>query len=234
MLNGLDASRSLGALPRADVATFEELWRGRLGVPVVVTGIADPWRSRRSWTRRRLLDELGAKDDREALSRALPHLLAREIAFPSIVEARAKRQANVWVAPDGYVSHLHFDLYENLLTVLGGEKDVLLFPPSETSRLYPHSALQHATYPSNSQVDLEHLDETRFPRVRKARFFQVTLTEDETLYIPPRFWHFVRSRGESVAVNVWFDRSDRTVVERARAVPLRLRLNNLLSRLQRG
>jgi hypothetical protein len=189
---------------------------------------------RATWTRRRLLDELGAPSDDAALARALPRSMASAITFPSIVMADPRRTTNVWTAPDGYVSHLHFDLGENLLTVVGGEKELLVFPPSQTRRLYPHSALEGAISPQNSQVDLDHLDGARFPRVKDARYWRVTLRRDETLYLPSRVWHFVRSRGESVAVNVWFERSERTLLERARAVPLAVRAYGLVARAKRG
>lgn len=233
---GLEPSGTRGELPRLGVVAFEQRWReipSSRGEPVVVTDLLARFRLAEPWTRARVVRALGLHDHGGGLSAALAFPLAREIVFPAMVTPRAIEQANVWLMPHGHVSGLHFDLGHNLLTVLGGDKELVLFSPAETKNLYPYSALQHETYPSNSQVDLDAVDRSRFPRVARARYWHVTIAAGETLYIPPCFWHFVRSRGESVAVNVWFADIEESRARRELRVPLRLRLNHALARLRR-
>jgi lysine-specific demethylase 8 len=143
------------------------------------------------------------------------------VTFPAFTHLRD--QANVWILPDGYVSELHFDLSHNLNTVLRGEKDVILLPPEETRNLYPVGA-------QNSRVRLFDIA-AEFHRVRRARYWKTTLGAGDTLYIPPFYWHHVRSRGESVAVNVWFHREVSRLRRMARW-PRRVIVAAVLSRLR--
>lgn len=226
----LDPSRDLGPLPRVDLDGFLRRFRARrIHAPAIVTGVSDGWPAR-AWTHAHVLGALGLPPRLEdGIGRAIPDALLGEVRWPAL---GVTRQRNVWIAPDGYTSHLHFDLPHNLNSVLRGEKEVVLFAPRETRRLYPHSAFQREVYPANSRVDLDALDVARFPRVRRARFRRAVVVAGETLYIPPRWWHFVRSRGESVAVNVWFDRDDETLRERLAKKPPRLVIHDLLARLR--
>jgi hypothetical protein len=226
--HALSPDRCIGDLPRFDRATFEERFRGRMHMPAIVTGLADAWPARERWTHDVLLRELALAS--AGVAKSLTPELAREVAFPSV--ARIVQQTNVWIFADANVSALHFDLPHNLNTVLRGEKDVVLFHPRETKNLYPSSALG-SSGPQNSRVDLDRIDDGRFPRVRDARYWQATVREGETLYIPPCHWHFVRSRGESVAVNVWFHEDDRRLRRIARW-PLRVIAAAAIAKLVRS
>lgn len=167
--------------------------------PTVIVDAADDWPARERWTHEYLMGELGLSG--LGYGRTLDGELARDVRFPPV--GRAREQSNVWVLPDGYVSELHFDLPHNLNTVIRGEKDVVLFHPRETRNLYPGHALFGDDGPQNSRVRLDDIG-PRFSRVRRARYWMTTIRVGETLYIPPFFWHHVRSRGESIAANVWF------------------------------
>lgn len=221
---------ALGELPRVRPSDLER--RIALGLPFVVAGLAEAWPARTTFDHPHLLDVLGeATLPAGGLARPLPDVLARAVIFPPVTMHRPR--PHVWLAPDGMTSPLHFDLPHNLNTVLRGAKEVLLFAPSESKNLYPPSLFQRDLYPSNSEVDLTRIDRRRFPKVEHASYWETTVDEGETLYIPPRYWHFVRSRGESVAVNVWFDRPG-TLLERVRRKPLRLWAYDALARFHRS
>ncbi|XP_068637498.1 lysine-specific demethylase JMJ30-like isoform X2 [Aristolochia californica] len=55
-----------------------------------------------------------------------------------------------------------------------------------------------------AQVDLDNLDEKEFPRVLNLDFFDCILEEGEMLYIPPKWWHYVRSLSISFSVSFWW------------------------------
>lgn len=196
MTHGLSPSRALGELPRTDVSQLTEAIEGRRG-PLVVTGLADAWPARERWTHAFLMDHFGLSG--VGYGKRLDAELARDVSFPAV--ARLAEQANVWMLPDGYVSELHYDLPHNLNTVLRGSKEVLLFPPTETKHLYAGSPFG-AVGPQNSRARLDASSD--FPDLRKASYWRAVIGEGETLYIPPFHWHHVRSRGESVAANIWF------------------------------
>jgi hypothetical protein len=45
---------------------------------------------------------------------------------------------NVWVTSNRHDTGLHYDDEDGILTVMEGEKDIILFPPSDTEYLYPY------------------------------------------------------------------------------------------------
>lgn len=58
------------------------------------------------------------------------------------------------------------------------------------------------------KVDLDHIDETQFPKVRDLEFLDCILDEGEMLYIPPKWWHYVRSLSLSFSVSFWWSDSE--------------------------
>lgn len=76
------------------------------------------------------------------------------------------------------IFHFHFD----------GEKEVVLFPQSETKNLYkvPHSLITHES------IDFSNPDYEKWPALRKANGFKTTLKHGEVLYMPEGFWHYMK------------------------------------------
>jgi ribosomal protein L16 Arg81 hydroxylase len=54
------------------------------------------------------------------------------------------------------------------------------------------------------QVDLEDVDHARFPRFASAPFQDCVLESGQMLYIPPGWWHFVKSLSPSFSVSYWW------------------------------
>lgn len=76
------------------------------------------------------------------------------------------------------IFHFHFD----------GEKEVVLFPQSETKNLYkvPHSLITHES------IDFSNPDYEKWPALRNAKGFKTTLKHGEVLYMPEGFWHYMK------------------------------------------
>lgn len=76
------------------------------------------------------------------------------------------------------IFHFHFD----------GEKEVVLFPQSETKNLYkvPHSLITHES------IDFSNPDYEKWPALRNANGFKTTLKHGEVLYMPEGFWHYMK------------------------------------------
>ncbi|KAK6481637.1 lysine-specific demethylase 8 [Huso huso] len=109
---------------------------------------------------------------------------------------------NAWFGPGGTVSPLHQDPQNNFLAqVVVGSKYIRLYSPDETEKLYPHqSQLLHNT----SQVEIENPDLQRFPDFAKAQFQECVLHPGEVLFIPVKYWHYVRSLDISFSVSFWW------------------------------
>ena len=94
----------------------------------------------------------------------------------------------------------HYDPKHNLLCQVVGAKRIRLYHPQYSDRLYP---VEGKLY-NNSQVDVERPDLERFPLAANLPYWECTLQRGEMLYIPPRFWHHVRSLSISFSVSFWW------------------------------
>lgn len=54
------------------------------------------------------------------------------------------------------------------------------------------------------QVDVNAPDANSFPLFMRVPYSECTLGEGDILYIPRRWWHFVRATAPSVSVNYWW------------------------------
>ncbi|XP_032442882.1 lysine-specific demethylase 8 [Xiphophorus hellerii] len=107
---------------------------------------------------------------------------------------------NAWFGPKGTVSPLHQDPQQNFLAQVVGNKYIRLYSPEDTEKLYPHeSQLLHNT----SQVEVESPDAERFPEFVKAPYLECVLQPGDVLFIPVKYWHYVRSLEISFSVSFW-------------------------------
>jgi hypothetical protein len=110
--------------------------------------------SYQSWRPLSPMQFSGALPTPDASSAPLGHLRA-DIILPPFLSQRSILSINFWLSAGQSVSNLHFDSYSNLLSVVSGEKTILLFPPSLTPLLLPptlsHHHPHHSTL-SHSQV----------------------------------------------------------------------------------
>lgn len=157
----------------------------------------------------------------QSIPDTLPELLGDVPAPRWLPERGELARLNLWFGAAGSASPLHFDSRHNFLAMLRGRKQVDLLPPSETPKLYPaeQSRLRHI-----SQVDVLAPDLHRFPLFADAESRAATLEPGDLLFIPSRWWHFVRSPEMSLSVNFWWDTAE---TDRAR---LETRLRRLLTR----
>ncbi|XP_074654974.1 bifunctional peptidase and arginyl-hydroxylase JMJD5-like [Tubulanus polymorphus] len=108
---------------------------------------------------------------------------------------------NAWFGPSGTVSPLHHDPKRNFLAQVVGEKFVKLFPPEQSRFLYPHD---ETLLNNTSRVDVENPDFETFPLYRKTTVKEGVLRPGDMLYIPPKYWHFIKSLSVSFSVSFWW------------------------------
>lgn len=130
---------------------------------------------------------------------------------------------NLWMsgnADGGEVSTCHFDMSDNLLVVVEGQKTLTLIPPGDTGLLYPfqpadglgafesaYSSIIDLSIAASSPgaPDAERVH-AAYPRLARARRFTVTLNPGDVLLIPRLWWHQVANLAgkPSTSINFWF------------------------------
>lgn len=121
-------------------------------------------------------------------------------------EGRNGRESTLWIGTMGANTPCHLDSYGcNLVLQVQGRKRWHLFPPEDTSKLYP-TRIPYEESSIFSQVDVLHPDLRRFPAFQRARAHTVTLQPGQVLYVPRHWWHYVESVDPvTVSVNSWIE-----------------------------
>ncbi|CAK9304081.1 unnamed protein product [Gordionus sp. m RMFG-2023] len=113
-------------------------------------------------------------------------------------------EINCWFGPAGTVSPLHFDPKPNLLCQVFGVKYVRLYHPSTSEKLY-HFSKKDLLSDNTSPVDVENPDIDKYPNFIDVPYKETLLKSGDVLYIPPKYWHFVKSLTSSFSVNFWWE-----------------------------
>ncbi|KAK7882675.1 hypothetical protein WMY93_028849 [Mugilogobius chulae] len=96
---------------------------------------------------------------------------------------RSGRESTLWIGTEGANTPCHLDSYGcNLVLQVQGRKRWHLFPPDDTSKLYP-TRIPYEESSVFSRVDVLNPDLNRFKDFRGAR----------VLFVPRHWWHYVES-----------------------------------------
>ncbi|GJP76144.1 hypothetical protein CLOP_g6518 [Closterium sp. NIES-67] len=108
---------------------------------------------------------------------------------------------NAWFGPAGTLTPLHHDPCHNLFAQVVGCKYVRVYSSREDHLLYAHTEKMLS---NSSQVDVDAVDGCAFPLFPLAPFWDVLLAPGDLLYIPPRYWHYVKATQPSCSVSFWW------------------------------
>ncbi|XP_062390369.1 HSPB1-associated protein 1 homolog isoform X2 [Sardina pilchardus] len=114
--------------------------------------------------------------------------------------------STLWVGAEGANTPCHLDTYGfNLVLQVQGRKRWHLFPPEDSSFMYP-TRIPYEESSIFSQVNVPQPDLDRFPAFRRARAHVVTLEPGQVLLVPRHWWHFVESVDSvTVSINSWIE-----------------------------
>jgi tRNA wybutosine-synthesizing protein 5 len=140
-----------------------------------------------------------------SISENFPELVS-DVEPPALIaEDDILKEVNLWVGGKGCLTPLHFDQSQNFLVQIKGRKEIVFFSPADSVFLYPRTDQNYHI----SQVDIENIDIAKFPLyANAANKYTCVLEAGDIIYIPPGWWHQVRSLDTSVSVNYWFYKFD--------------------------
>ncbi|XP_056169000.1 lysine-specific demethylase JMJ30 isoform X2 [Syzygium oleosum] len=187
------------------------------GCPVVITDCMSQWPARTKWNDMDYLKTVAG--DRTVPVEVGKNYLCSEwkqelITFSQFLERLQSNDPSAAV-PTYLAQHPLFDQINELRKDIlipdycfagGGELKSLnaWFGPAGTVTPLHHDP-HHNIF---AQVDLDDIDEKEYPKIMDVEFVDCILEEGEMLYIPPKWWHYVRSLTTSLSVSFWWSKPD--------------------------
>ncbi|XP_027492202.1 HSPB1-associated protein 1 isoform X4 [Corapipo altera] len=125
-----------------------------------------------------------------------------DFGFPG----RSGKESTLWIGSEGANTPCHLDSYGcNLVLQVEGRKRWHLFPPGDTSFLYP-TRIPYEESSVFSKVNVANPDLKRFPKFRNSTAHVVTLSPGQVLLVPRHWWHYVESIDPiTVSINSWIE-----------------------------
>lgn len=133
--------------------------------------------------------------------------LAEDFKFPSFVPKDkvfssvfrlASKEVTVWT---------HYDVMDNALVQVTGQKQAVLFPPSDALNLYLNGD-------KSEVIDIENPDLNKYPKFAQATQYKCTLLPGDVLYIPAFWFHNMKYLDFGIAVNVFWKELDESFYDK--------------------
>ncbi|KAG6438282.1 hypothetical protein SASPL_103219 [Salvia splendens] len=130
--------------------------------------------------------------------------LRDDIETPAFLENKILASINLWMNNAKSRSSTHYDPHHNLLCIISGCKQVVLWPPSACPFLYPLPVYGESS--NHSAIPLENTNFSLYPRAKSIVEYsrKVTLHAGDALFIPEGWFHQVDSEDLTIAVNFWW------------------------------
>ncbi|GER24872.1 2-oxoglutarate (2OG) and Fe(II)-dependent oxygenase superfamily protein [Striga asiatica] len=133
--------------------------------------------------------------------------LREDIEIPVFLDGKKLASINLWMNSARTRSSTHYDPHQNLLCIISGCKQVVLWPPSACPFLYPLPLYGESS--NHSAIPLENTNFSLYPRAKLMDEYsqKVILHAGDAVFIPEGWFHQVDSENLTIAVNFWW-RSD--------------------------
>lgn len=122
--------------------------------------------------------------------------------IPEIIPASQKITTSFWLSPKNACSPLHYDLPDNFLYQIYGSKEILLIDPIYAKHIpkYPWHSYGHHI----STLDLSLNTNLQSELLNKILSYKIILEKGDAIFIPSRWWHFVKTLDTSISLNYWW------------------------------
>ena len=128
--------------------------------------------------------------------------IASDIQQLPYVPSNLLTSNNLWLGYGGNRVNLHYDLFHNINAQIIGKKHWIIFPPQQSSLLYPNP--WYSRFFWCSRVNIEQPNYEQFPLFKSAQPIEVIVEPGEVLFLPAGWWHSPIGVGFNVAVNFWW------------------------------
>ena len=116
--------------------------------------------------------------------------LKNDFLWPEIGLKLIKQMPMLFFGGENSRVFMHYDIdYSNILHFhFHGEKQCMIFPPSQSKFMYkvPHALI------SREDIDFDHPDYEKFPALKNAEGYITNLKHGEMLYMPEGYWHYMK------------------------------------------
>lgn len=155
--------------------------------------------------------------------------LREDFKWPTIGLRLVKQLPMLFFGGENSKVFMHFDIdYSNILHFnFHGEKQCVIFPPSETPYLYkvPHSLI------SREDIDFDQPDFEKFPALKQAQGYICNLKHGEMLYMPEGYWHYMKYLTPSLSMSLRaFPRNPKFLLKAAYNVGIMRHYDNFMRR----
>lgn len=133
--------------------------------------------------------------------------LINDFTWPEeLMKGYVKKYPMLFTGGETSITHMHFDIDVShiLHTQFCGRKRVLLFPFEEQHKLYrkPFEVLSMADFSHYYDAQKSKIDFEKFPALKKANGYDLTLEHGDTLFMPAGFWHHMEYLDSGFAMSL--------------------------------
>jgi len=159
-----------------------------------------------------------------------PQLL-KDFSYPDLGIKFFKKLPVLFFGGEGSRVLLHYDidLANNVHFNFHGTKEVILFPFEQRKYLYhvPYSIV------SLEEIEFDKPDYDKYPALKFAEGFKVTLQPGETLFIPSAYWHYMRYLSPSISMSLRsFPTSLPKILQLLKNILFTMNYDNLMRKLR--
>ncbi|XP_067929165.1 tRNA wybutosine-synthesizing protein 5-like [Watersipora subatra] len=123
--------------------------------------------------------------------------IATDLNLPYVFSADRFFSSVFRIASPGSQLWTHYDVMDNLLIQILGDKEIIMFPPSDLPYLYLQGDKSVILDPDNADL-------SQFPLFASATKYKSKLLPGDIVYIPALWFHNVKALNFSVAVNMFW------------------------------
>ncbi len=140
--------------------------------------------------------------------------LADKMRIPEWIDTSRIYSANFWLGAGNNNTLLHYDAWDTILMLAMGEKEFVVFPDTESSRMHQFSAFDFKALADgrvlHSKIKPLGVQEQFQEGIHKAKGYKGTIGPGDVVFVPAGFWHSVKSKGTNVAVNFFIHTKNRS------------------------